>query len=224
MTDITFCDTEYNSFIVRVVDYYTKQSYLFIDFKDDTRKILNQININGISSIARSDREILQKNYNISIESFKNTKACIITYLFGIVPNMDEILAFKNDDIKIIEDFSQCLNGKFKQQKIGTFSDISIYSCSSIKTIDTFGGGLLLTNNDIYFKEIIKSNVILGALIRKTQLRLLDSNKQSNELANEISNLLDQLDSKNPPKKNDLEERMKKIRTKINVIKNSVDN
>ena len=74
-----------------------------------------------------------------------------------------------------------------------------------------------------YFKEIIKSNVILGALIRKTQLRLLDSNKQSNELANEISNLLDQLDSKNPPKKNELEERMKKIRTKINVIKNSVD-
>ena len=74
-----------------------------------------------------------------------------------------------------------------------------------------------------YFKEIIKSNVILGALIRKTQLRLLDSNKQSNELANEISNLLDQLDSKNPPKKNELEERMKKIRTKINVIKNSGD-
>ena len=68
-----------------------------------------------------------------------------------------------------------------------------------------------------------KSNVVMSALIRKTQLRLLDSNKQSNELAKEISNLLNQLDSKNPPKKNVLEERMKKIRTKINQIKNSVD-
>jgi perosamine synthetase len=108
----------------------------------------------------------------------KNTKLILITYLFGIVPNMDEILSFKNDDIKIIEDFSQCLNGKFKQQKIGTFSDISIYSCSSIKTIDTFGGGLLLTNNDIYFKEIINDTKALHKpsrlfLIRKISLNLI---------------------------------------------------
>tara|TARA_A100001011_G_scaffold159770_1_gene168162 strand:- start:234 stop:710 length:477 start_codon:yes stop_codon:yes gene_type:complete len=74
-----------------------------------------------------------------------------------------------------------------------------------------------------YFTNMSKSNVVMSALIRKTQLRLLDSNKQSNELAKEISNLLNQLDSKNPPKKNVLEERMKKIRTKINQIKNSVD-
>ena len=69
-----------------------------------------------------------------------------------------------------------------------------------------------------YFTKMIKSNVILSALIRKTQIRLIDSNKQSNELANEISMLLDQLDSKSPPKKNLLEERIKKIRTNINKI------
>ena len=67
-----------------------------------------------------------------------------------------------------------------------------------------------------YFTKMIKSNVILSALIRKTQIRLIDSNKQSNELANEISMLLDQLDSKSPPNKNLLEERIKKIRTNIN--------
>ena len=69
-----------------------------------------------------------------------------------------------------------------------------------------------------YFTKMIKSNVILSALIRKTQIRLIDSNKQSNELANEILMLLDQLDSKSPPKKNLLEERIKKIRTNINKI------
>ena len=74
-----------------------------------------------------------------------------------------------------------------------------------------------------YFTKMIKSNVVLSALIRKTQIRLLDSNRQSNELANEMSNLLDQFDSNNPPKKNVLEERMKKIRTKINQIKNTID-
>ena len=38
-----------------------------------------------------------------------------------------------------------------------------------------------------YFTKMIKSNVVLSALIRKTQIRLLDSNRQSNELANEMS-------------------------------------
>ena len=74
-----------------------------------------------------------------------------------------------------------------------------------------------------YFTNLNKTNVILNALIRKTQIRLMDSNKQSNELANEVSALLDQLDSKTPPKKNLLEERIKKLRTNINKIQNSTE-
>ena len=71
-----------------------------------------------------------------------------------------------------------------------------------------------------YFMKMKKSNVIMSALIRKTQIRLMDSNRQSNELANETSNLLDQLSSNTPPKKNALEERIKKIRQKVNEIQN----
>ena len=74
-----------------------------------------------------------------------------------------------------------------------------------------------------YFTNMSKTNVILNALIRKTQIRLMDSNKQSNELANEVSALLDQLDSKTPPKKNLLEERIKKLRTNINKMQNSTE-
>ena len=74
-----------------------------------------------------------------------------------------------------------------------------------------------------YFTNLSKTNVILNALIRKTQIRLMDSNKQSNELANEVSALLDQLDSRAPPKKNLLEERIKKLRTNINKIQNSTE-
>ena len=71
-----------------------------------------------------------------------------------------------------------------------------------------------------YFIKMNKSNVIMSALIRKTQIRLMDSNRQSNELANEISSLLDQLSSNTPPKKNLLEERIKKIRSKVSEIQN----
>ena len=74
-----------------------------------------------------------------------------------------------------------------------------------------------------YFTKLNKTNVILNALIRKTQIRLMDSNKQSNELANELSALLDELDSKAPAKRNFLEERIKKLRTNINKIQNSTE-
>ena len=66
-----------------------------------------------------------------------------------------------------------------------------------------------------YFIKMNKTNVIMSALIRKTQIRLMDSNRQSNELANEISSLLEQLSSNTPPQKNLLEERIKKIRSKV---------
>ena len=70
---------------------------------------------------------------------------------------------------------------------------------------------------------MMKSNVILGALLRKTQIRLIDSNRQSNELAKEISILLNQLSSNNPPKKNALEERIKKIRSNLNKIQQNLE-
>ncbi|MDG1882238.1 MAG: hypothetical protein P8J21_00940, partial [Alphaproteobacteria bacterium] len=74
-----------------------------------------------------------------------------------------------------------------------------------------------------YFTNLNKTNVILNALIRKTQMRLMDSNQQSNELANEVSALLDQLDTKASAKRNLLEERIKKLRTNINKIQKSTE-
>ena len=72
-----------------------------------------------------------------------------------------------------------------------------------------------------YFAKVKKSDIVLNALIRKTQIRLIGSNKQSNDLANEMSALLDQIDSKAPPKKNELKERLKKIKNKITDIQNT---
>jgi len=72
----------------------------------------------------------------------------LLTYLFGLVPNVDRIVrVLRKHDVFIIEDFSQCLNGEFNGQKIGTFGDVAVYSASSVKTFDTFGGGYAVTND-----------------------------------------------------------------------------
>jgi perosamine synthetase len=85
------------------------------------------------------------------------TKAIIVTYLYGIVPNIKEIITIsKGSNLFVIEDFSQCLNGKFKSKKIGTFGDVGVYSASSIKTLDTYGGGLLICKNKKLFLSLSK--------------------------------------------------------------------
>jgi|688.fasta_scaffold06782_20 dTDP-4-amino-4,6-dideoxygalactose transaminase len=72
----------------------------------------------------------------------------ILTYLFGLVPNVERITQMLRDNgVYIIEDFSQCLNGEFGGRKIGTFGQVAIYSASSVKTFDTFGGGYALTDD-----------------------------------------------------------------------------
>lgn len=96
------------------------------------------------------------------------TKAVIITTLFGLVPNMKELVAFfRSKDIFIIEDFSQCLNGSFDGQRVGTFGDVGIYSSSSIKTLDTLGGGLAITNDAALYEALRKSQASLAPANRK---------------------------------------------------------
>jgi perosamine synthetase len=75
-------------------------------------------------------------------------RVAILTYLFGLVPNVDALVnQLRAANVFIIEDFSQCLNGSWNDRRIGTFGDVSVYSASSIKTFDTFGGGYLVVDD-----------------------------------------------------------------------------
>ncbi len=82
-------------------------------------------------------------------EALKSSpRVAILTYLFGVVPDVEALCkTLRNAGVFIIEDFSQCLNGKFRGDKIGSFGDVSVYSASSVKTLDTYGGGFVFTDN-----------------------------------------------------------------------------
>ena len=95
------------------------------------------------------DLDELKNNIN------KNTKSILISYLYGLVPNIPEIVnVAKEKNLYILEDFSQCLNGEYENVKTGNFSDIGIYSSSTTKTFDTYGGGLVVTNDENYYKKL----------------------------------------------------------------------
>ena len=93
----------------------------------------------------------------------ENTKAVLVTYLFGMVPNIEQmVLHCRQKELFVIEDFSQCLNGKFNNKKIGCFGDVGIYSSSSIKTLDTFGGGLLVCDDDLLMENMSEAKASLA--------------------------------------------------------------
>lgn len=106
------------------------------------------------------------------------TKAVIITPLFGLVPDVEAMMRlFREHGVFVIEDFSQCLNGRFDGKRIGTFGDVGIYSASSIKTLDTLGGGLVVTDDERLYALLCRAQAGLQPpnrkfLIKKAWLNL----------------------------------------------------
>jgi len=77
------------------------------------------------------------------------SKAIIPVHLFGHSCDMDEILQIsKKHDLKIIEDCAQSIGGEYKNRKLGTMGDCSIFSFQESKTIMTGEGGILLTDDE----------------------------------------------------------------------------
>lgn len=99
-------------------------------------------------------------------------KAVILTTLFGLVPDIATMVTlFRKNNIFVIEDFSQCLNGHFDGKRIGTFGDIGIYSSSSIKTLDTLGGGLAITNSQAIHEGLRQAQTGLAPAARSALVK-----------------------------------------------------
>ena len=130
---------------------YLGASPIFIDSEQDTwnmdpslleQAIVNQININ------------------------KKPKAIILVHLYGYPSKIEEIISIsKKYDIPIIEDAAEALGSKYKNQPLGTFGDIGIFSFNGNKIITTSSGGAILSKN----KEFIKKAKFLATQAREDQ-------------------------------------------------------
>ena len=83
----------------------------------------------------------------------KKPKVIIAVHLYGMPCKIDEIKAIsQNHQIPILEDSAEALGSSYKNQKCGTFGDISILSFNGNKIITTSGGGALISK-DILIKN-----------------------------------------------------------------------
>ena len=78
----------------------------------------------------------------------KKPKAIIAVHLYGMPYKVEEINAISEKyEIPIIEDSAEALGSTYKNQKCGTFGDISILSFNGNKIITTSGGGALVSKD-----------------------------------------------------------------------------
>jgi len=81
------------------------------------------------------------------IDNGKKPKACLNVHLYGMPSKIEEIISVcKEFDIPLIEDSAEALGASYKDQKMGTFGDMGIYSFNGNKIITTSGGGALVSN------------------------------------------------------------------------------
>lgn len=109
--------------------------------------------------------DIDRKTCNIDeskINSLITEKTCLVmaTHFYGKVCNFDKLRKIcKNYNIPFIEDAAQALGAKYKNKMAGTFGSAGVYSFGMYKNINSFYGGIIVTDDkNIY--ESVNSSII----------------------------------------------------------------
>lgn len=98
--------------------------------------------------------DVDKKTFNINIEKIKKkitkkTKAIIPVHYAGQPVQMDDLMKLaKENALTIIEDAAHSLGASYKNLKIGTIGDMTVFSFHPIKNITTGDGGMVTTNNE----------------------------------------------------------------------------
>lgn len=83
------------------------------------------------------------------------TKAILPVDFAGHPADLDEIKAIARErGIIVIEDASHALGAEYKGHKIGSLSDMTVFSFHPVKHITTGEGGMILTNNKEFYEKL----------------------------------------------------------------------
>ena len=101
------------------------------------------------------------KTYNIDPEDIRRkitdrTKAIIAVHLAGQPCDMDAIHSIAREHgLIVIEDGAHALGSVYKGKKVGSMSDMTTFSFHPVKPITTGEGGMIVTDNDDFYKKMI---------------------------------------------------------------------
>ncbi len=106
--------------------------------------------------------DVDKQTFNIDPDSIKkkitkNTKAIIPVSLFGLSPDMEEIMNIAHEnEIKVLEDNAECFLGKYKNKLVGEYGDAASYSFQSSKHLTSGEGGMVITDDEDFANNLRK--------------------------------------------------------------------
>lgn len=84
------------------------------------------------------------------------TKALVIVHLWGLPSRMTELLELaRRHNLKVIEDASHAPGATWRGRKVGTLSDVAVFSLQTSKLAPAGEGGMLLTDDDAIYEQAI---------------------------------------------------------------------
>jgi UDP-4-amino-4,6-dideoxy-N-acetyl-beta-L-altrosamine transaminase len=106
--------------------------------------------------------DIDYETYNICTKSIEEkitnkTKAIIPVHFTGQPVELDKIKKIANENnLIIIEDAAHALGATYKNQKIGSIGDMTMFSFHPVKHITTGEGGVITTNNTLLYEKLVQ--------------------------------------------------------------------
>lgn len=83
-----------------------------------------------------------------------NTRAIVVTHIWGIPADMDPILKVAGElKLAVIEDCAHAHGAKYKGRFVGTLGDVGCFSLQASKPIIAGEGGILITNHKRYYQR-----------------------------------------------------------------------
>jgi len=119
--------------------------------------------------------DIDKGTFNIMPESVLNritgkTKAILALHIFGNPCKIDKLKEIADShNLKLIEDCAHSAGSQFAGKMTGSFGDAGFFSFETIKPINTYGGGMIVSNDKelvdnirLNIKTLLPSDKILG--------------------------------------------------------------
>ncbi|UOE55169.1 UDP-4-amino-4,6-dideoxy-N-acetyl-beta-L-altrosamine transaminase [Cytobacillus oceanisediminis] len=106
--------------------------------------------------------DIDPKTYNIDPNEIankitKNTKAIIPVDFTGQPVELDKIHELaKKHDLVVIEDAAHAIGAEYKGKKVGSLSDMTMFSFHPVKHVTSGEGGMIVTNNKKYYEKLLQ--------------------------------------------------------------------
>ena len=101
------------------------------------------------------DPELLEAAIRDCIKEGKKPKAIIVVHTYGMPAKMKEILEIaRRYDIAVLEDAAEAIGSTYQTKAVGALGEIGILSFNNNKTLTTYGGGMLLTDNKSFADNV----------------------------------------------------------------------